>query len=294
MSGSAGFTHEQNISSIATHNLLYLFFKTLFWLYSKPLHWTIKRCRKHKGKFEQGNIGLYLQTCGVLFGLLLPMFFICNAPESLAAKAHHPHNIIADLLGILTEKPQLNLFGFGYVTVFTRILKEGQAQVFTTARKTTTRWKANTSSAKMLLLLLLLSGNGHLNPGPLCHSDVNPTVQNIIPLQSEPSAVISPIKSVLIGQPTTSTELTLTLVPDGVCHGEDGASAALGSRLAGEDICRRGSLVEPWMGEQESPAATVGNSETGDHRPTGALGEAIGFLQRPQSYPSASEGNTEP
>lgn len=93
MSGLAGSTHEQNISNIAVHDLLYLFLKTFFWLFSKPLHWTIKRCRKHKGKLEQGNIGLYLQTCGVLLGLLLPMFFIRNAPESLAAKAHHPHNI---------------------------------------------------------------------------------------------------------------------------------------------------------------------------------------------------------
>ena len=222
------------------------------------------------------------------------MFFIRNAPESLAAKAHHSHNITADPLGILTEKTQLNLFGFGYVTVFTRILKEGRAQVLTPARKITTRRKANPSSAKMLLLLLLLSGNVHLNPGPLCHSEVNPTVQNIIPLQTEPSAVISPIRTVPIGLRTTSTQLTLTLVPDGVCHGGDGESTALRSRFAGEDICRRGSVVEEWTGEQASLAAVAGNGETGDQRSTGALGEAMGFLQRPQTYPSVSEGNTEP
>ncbi|CAL8358728.1 unnamed protein product [Merluccius merluccius] len=45
--------------------------------------------------------------------------------------------------------------------------------------------------------------------------------------------------------------------------------------------------------EQVVPAV-VGNGEPGDQRSTGALREAIGFLQRPQSYPSTSEGNTEP
>ncbi len=38
----------------------------------------------------------------------------------------------------------------------------------------------------------------------------------------------------------------------------------------------------------------VGNGDPGEQISTGALREAIGFLQRPQSYPPASEGNTEP
>ena len=69
---------------------------------------------------------------------------------------------------------------------------------------------------------------------------------------------------------------------------------ALGSRLAEGDICRRGSLGETWTGGQVSPAAAVGNCETGDQISTGALGEPPGFLQRPQSYPPTSEGDTDP
>ncbi len=232
MCGSAGSTHELKIPNNAVSNLLCLLLKTLFWVFSKPLHWIIRRRSKDKGILEQSNIGLHLLTCSfLLLCLLTPALFICNAPESLVAKAHHSHNITADPLGILTEKTQLNLFGSGYVTLFTRILKDGRAQVFTPARKSPTKRKINPSSTRMILiLLLLLSGDIHLNPGPLYHSEGNPTVQNIIPLQSETSAVITTNRPV--PRSSTSTQLTLTLVPDGVCHGGDGKGAALGSCLA--------------------------------------------------------------
>lgn len=83
-------------------NLFYLLFKTLFWVFNKLLHYTFKWCSKNKGKHEKSNTGLYFLSCGLLS--LIPAFFICNVPETLAPKAHHSHNIIADPLGILTEK----------------------------------------------------------------------------------------------------------------------------------------------------------------------------------------------
>ena len=89
------------------------------------------------------------------------------------------------------------------------------------------------TSAKMLLgqlLLLLLSGDVQR---PVFHLEVNPTVQSIIPLQSKPSAVITTIRPVVISTP--STQLTLTLVLDGVCHGRTVASATrLLPRAVGE------------------------------------------------------------
>lgn len=146
LSGLEGSTHVPGFYKHfknAILNLFSLLFKVMLCPLNNLQHGIVKQSCKSKGKHEQSNGGMYLIICSIL--LLMPVLLMDNPPKT--------HSIIIDPLGILSEKPRLYLFGFGYATVFTQILKDGRDLVFKPAFKITRQRKNSLSSAKILLLL---------------------------------------------------------------------------------------------------------------------------------------------
>lgn len=110
-----------------------------------------------------------------------------------------------------------------------RIFNKDRAVVFKPAFKYAVGKRTkNFPSAKLLLLLLLLSGDVHLNPGPVFQSDSEPiSVGDAVTIEFQP--------------PVTSTSPQVALTLDGVCLGGHGVRSASECWTAGGSSCQLGS-----------------------------------------------------
>ena len=290
VSGLDGSTHVHKSTKYTVFNPIYQIFKAFFWILSKLSHGILKWCGKNKRKHDHHNASLYLLVCGLL--LLVPALSTCNTPVTVAVKAQHYVDDIEDPFGILSGKTQLNFLGYGYTVVFARIVKDGRAQIFKPVYKTTIRRISNSWHtrliAKTLLLLLLLSGDVHLNPGPISQQAGYATLQNITQMQSlsPVTELLQPVITITIPQLTRASVL-----PGGVCIDGTAADAAHDGRIAGEDYHQQDCLEEAWMGEQTHSTIVTGINAPDCQESTGAT-ELL--TQRPTLRPGGSAVNTAP
>lgn len=230
--------------------------------------------------------------CGIL--LLVPALSTCNTPGTAANKLQYcVDNVADDSFGLLTGKTQLNFLGYGSVAIFAQVLKDGQAQILKPSCKTTLR-RMNDSwciryTAKMLLLLILLSGDVHLNPGPIFQQvECLRTTKDFTPTQ-----ILSPVNDSLQPAltPLTILQLTWAPVPPGGVDGV-GAGAASGGRAVEVTSHRQDGLEEVRTGEQFHSTIVAGANPPDSQESTCAM-EAARLTQQPALYPGGSAANSE-
>ncbi len=242
---------------------------------NKRSNGALNQYGKNWKKFDHYNTSLHLLVCGVL--LLVPALSTCNTPGTADKAQYCVDNIADDPFGILLGRTQLNFLGYGSIAIFAQVLRDGRAQIPKSPYKTTLRrmnesWRTR-HTAKILLLLLLLSGDVHLNPGPIFQqAQCLATTNDITPTQ-----ILSPVIELI--QPASAPVLQPTpwapVLPGGVCVDGVGTGAASGGRAVKVASHRLYGLEEARTGEQIHSAAVAGVNPPDSQEPTCAMEAAM-------------------
>jgi len=185
VSGLGGSTHERKSGHTAAYIVpkqcaigIFKFWHNAFLYYNNKCFLKQKRNCKHE--YDNYTMAV-LTTCCIL--VLMSGLFICDVPTNAGKNTNRAATADQDPFGIWGEKAKLYFFGFGYATIFshTSAVNEAPAPKRLNQRNRMSKQRhAPPRVIKTLILLLLLSGDVHLNPGPLRKADIS---QNIVEQQ---------------------------------------------------------------------------------------------------------------